>query len=61
MAELDQQTGLKMSRSPKLRTVHVAHHSPMVKEKRRIKVSRKPEEHSHAWSMQEGDRMGRFP
>lgn len=33
----------------------------MVEEKRRIKVSRKWEDHSHAWSMQEGDMTGRLP
>lgn len=55
MGELDQQTGLKMSRSPELRN------SPMVKEKRCIKVSREREAHSHAWSTREGDMTGRFP
>lgn len=33
----------------------------MVKEQRRFKVSRKWEDHSLAWSMQEGDMTGRVP
>lgn len=53
-----------MSRSPKSRTMHAAHQTPMVRRKSYVKSTEEWEEEwtaSRAWSLQEGDTTGEGP